>query len=253
MIHDRFKLLFAICFIAVGSAGCAFDNLKPKQSYEVLGEAQNLTPEEEAAIRNKGNGFTPADAINAEPLPVQLSIDIRKNESLYSVISRIKRSGSYSRVIYDLSKQSQTPDRIKANRALQTRPRKNLLEQVENLYQSTYPYLKVFTASDNGQQALVVSDKPYPTWSALAVYDVPKGTLKDAVSSLANTIGWKLEETNGYQAQNFNIDNEFPIIISPSDPKISFTALLFQYPARAQLNPNNRSATIVTRIQPKIN
>lgn len=253
MIYDRFKLLFAICLIALGNAGCVFDNLKPKQSYEVIGEADNLTPEEEAAIRTKGSGFTPVGAINAEPVPVQLSLEIRKNESLYSVISRIKRSSSYSRVIYDLSKQSKAPDQIKAKRALRTRINGNLLEQVETLYQSTYSYIRVFTASDNGQLALIVSDKPYPTWSSLAVFDVPKGTLKDAVASLADSIGWKLEDINGYQAQNFNIDNEFPIIISPSDPKISFTALLFQYPARAQLNPNNRTATIVTRIQPKIN
>lgn len=265
MIGKRINLAVVLSITVFAITGCSSLNVGGK-TYEIVGEANDLTPAEEEYIRRNGamSSIQQNVSVSALGAPIQQETNppsekqkelflITKNESLYSVISRLIQRDNYTRFIFDLSQESAAPDRIKASRKLKIKGDKDALIPIENLFQRENEYLRVFTAADNGGQALVVSDKPYPSWLSKRVHIVKKGTLLQASEDIAQAIGWTLGPEKGYQAQNFNINNSYPLIITPKDAKISFTALLNQYPARALLNPNTQTATIVTRIQPKTN
>jgi hypothetical protein len=257
MRNGKICLLFTICAFAGGLSACSLVG-KKSQTFEIIGPAEGITPEEEKAIKSQST-FIPVGAVStlSEGKQTVKSVypifTIHKNESLYSAINRLNKISSYSRLIFDISPSAASPDKIKVKKSLTTKPELEPLNQLEKHFQTVSVNIRVFGAYDKGQTALVVSDKPYPSWNSLVIYDVPKGTLKDATQHLANTIGWSLETEQGYTAQNFTIDNSYPIVISPSDPKTTFTSLLSSYPAKAQLKPNTRTATIVARVLPKQN
>lgn len=254
---SKICLLFTICVFTGGLLSCSLVG-KNSQTFEIIGPAEGISPEEERAIKSQST-FIPVGAVSTltEGKQTVKSVypifTIHKNESLYSAISRLNKISSYSRLIFDISPGTPSPDKIKVTKPLTTRREVEPLGQLEKHFQSVSENIRVFGAFDKGQTALVVSDKPYPSWNSLVIYDVPKGTLKDATQHLANTIGWSLEIEQGYTAQNFTIDNSYPIVISPSDPKTTFTSLLSSYPAKAQLKPNTRTATIVARVLPRQN
>jgi hypothetical protein len=265
MIGKRLKIAVALSAAVIVITGCS--SLKSDgNTFEIVGEAEDLTPEQEAYIRRNGslmpNQVNAKQDIATQEKVINISVEkekskepflITRNESLYSVINRLTIRDNYSRFIFDLSPASAAPDLLKAHRKLKIKHNKDALLAVENLFQRNSEYLRVFTANDNGAKAIVVSDKPYPSWLRKSVHTVDQGTLQQATEDLAQSIGWKIGPENGYQAQNFKISNSYPLIITPEDAKISFTALLNQYPARALLNPNTKTATIVTRVQPKTN
>ncbi|UUA75192.1 hypothetical protein [Cellvibrio sp. QJXJ] len=262
MIDGKIKLLFSILVFSIGLSACTGQS-KKAQVFEVIGVANDISKEEEKIIRsNKGNTFNPVGAIKpASSISVApassnanaIVLRIHKKESLYSAISRLHKISGYTRLIYDLSFGAPSPDKIKSSKDYTTKTDQELLPQIEVVFKDSYPGVRLFAAGDVGGHALVITDKPYPSWHSLRIYDVPKGTLMDAAANLALTIGWTLEAENGYSAKNFSIDNSYPIVIAPGDPKTSFTSLLSTYPAKAQLRPNTRTATIVERVLPKQN
>jgi hypothetical protein len=257
MMMNKIRVIFTIFVFTGVLTSCAIDGKKP-QTFEIIGPAEGITPEEELVIKSKST-FIPVGAVStlAEAKPAIVNVypvfTIHKKESLYSAISRLYKISGYTRLIYDLSFGAPSPDQIDSRKKYTTKKEQEILPQIEYIYKESYPQIRVFEAGDVGGLALVVTDKPYPSWHALRIYDVPKGTLRDAVHDLAQTIGWSIEAERGYTARNYPIDNTFPIVIAPSDPKTTFTSLLSSFPAKARLHPNTRTATIVERVLPKQN
>tara|TARA_R100000027_G_scaffold63901_2_gene56977 strand:- start:140 stop:529 length:390 start_codon:yes stop_codon:yes gene_type:complete len=124
-----------------------------------------------------------------------------------------------------------------------------LFGEIAATYVDQFPGLQLFAAQDGDGHALVISDKGYPRWAALMVYDVQPGKLADNVRDLARAIGWRMPE-HLWTTDDFPIPTGYPVIIEPNNPRQAVTSLLSAYPAQAQLNQNTQTITVVPRPRP---
>lgn len=178
---------------------------------------------------------------------------IRPGESLYSVTNRLIPLAKFSRLIYDLTPNAPSPDSVLAKDRISTQGGSSLLGEIQAAFSSNNPNLKIFAASDGNSHALVISDKGYPRWETLKIFDVKAGNLRDSTRDLANSLGWHLDVDKDWLASNFQISTSYPIVIIPANPRLSLSALLGPYPVQAQLNQNTRHVTAIPRVQPKQN
>lgn len=275
----------AAAFLAAGvlalsgcqNAGLAQDDRGPKgsqkrsqstQRYEVLAPAREVNADEAIGfIRAQDelyqtseftegaeylNGPNNHPAYIGEGGEALTAITIRKGETLLSVANRVMDVSNFSRLIYDLSSDAPSPDSIQSDRVVRTLGGPTLFGEIASVYQDDVPGVQLYAAQDGQAHALVISDKRYPRWSRLAIYDVIQGTLKENVDHLSNMIGWKLHPRRGWEADDFHIYAGYPIVIQPENPRASVETLLDRYPVQAHLNQNTHQVTIIRRPQPNV-
>lgn len=266
----KLGILVSVCALVAGCASNSGD--KGPQKYDVVDPPREVTANEAIGFIKSQDDLNKSERIATRiyyPEGIEtlgqtnhptlapggqgqlVSMSVRDGESLLSVANRLAHAGSYTRLIFDMSSTAIAPDLAVSPEHIDTVGGKTLFGELSAIYDEQIPGIAVFAADDGDGKALVISDKRYPRWKRLAVYDVREGTLKGNAIALAESIGWSLDSVTGWQADDYMIGMEYPIIITPNDPRQTLTMLLKAYPAQARLNPNTRSVTVVARLQPR--
>lgn len=245
------------------SNGGVNNTLNEYQTYEVISTAEEIDANEAIGLIKANDQYgknaqrkTVEGANNLPGGELTANITgfvIRPGESLYSVANRLTYQAKFTRLIYDLTPNAPSPDSIIVKDRINTVGGRSLLGEVQAVFSSVNPNIKVYAAVDGNSQALVISDKNYHRWEILKIFDVKAGNLRDSTKDLANTIGWHLDIVNGWQASNFPIPASYPIVIIPANPRLSLNAILGPYPVQAEMVQNTRNVTAIPRIQPKQN
>lgn len=252
----------ALMVVALMITGC---QTKPHntQRYTVIAPAQTVSSEEAVNFiraqteldRSRKGGAEYDEGPNNHPAfaggggQSYTALTIRERESLLSVANRVMGVASFTRLIYDLSDEAPSPDSVQAKTRVSTLGGPTLFGEIAATYIEQFPGLQLFAAEDGDGHALVISDKGYPRWATLQIYDVQPGPISDAVRGLAQSIGWAQPE-HLWNAGDFRIQSAYPVVVEPNNPRQALASLLARYPAQAQLNPNTGTITVVRRLQP---
>lgn len=197
---------------------------------------------------NQQIGPSPMDL---HPTGVLTAIDIRPQETLVSVVTRLAENKGYQNALFDFTAAAGAPHVAESTLSgtIQGDGLLGLTDLIVDAFGPRVGALAFYEAKAADGHVLVVTDRPFERWQDLRVFEVKSSTLSENAARLAGFYGWNLAG-----AQAWRLDKDYSIVapykIVVSGVEQAYDRLLENYPVKATLVRSTESVFFTTRNMP---